>query len=194
MPRGGSRKGERRGGAKGGERSIGRPPGTGGPNFTPKLGVHGRKRGVASAMTIEREEKMRALVGAIDLLPKDVMLSAMRYFSEVADQYRSVMNANLGQAAAVAADRAAAEQYERAAADAELTFRRYLMDACDIAYKVAPYCHARLMGMVNDPTANMAGTGFDMLRGILNEIAEHSRGSMLIEHQPEEQTMAEADR
>lgn len=192
MPRGGSKKGEHRGNAKG---KGGRPEGTGGPNFTPRLGLSGTdKRRPVTPLSAEREERMRMLVGASDLLPKDVMLSAMRYFSDVANQYREVMTANLAAAAQVAAEPEKAAVYEGAAAQAEVRFLTYLRDACDVAYKVAPYCHARLMGVVNDPAANMAGTGFDMLRGILNEIAEHSRSSpMVIEHQPE-QTLAEADR
>ena len=192
MPRGGSKRGEKRGNAKG---KAGRPEG---PNFTAN-GMSGqpRKRRAMTPLAVDREERMRFLVSgpASDLLPKDVMLSAMRYFSDVANQYRAVMEANLAEAARNAADRATAQVYEDAAAGAEITFRSYLREACDVAYKVAPYCHARLMGVVNDPNANMGGTGWEMLTGILKEIEERER-MVVIENgpQPREQTLAEADR
>lgn len=188
MPRGGSKRGEHRGGAKG---ERGRPPG---PRFDPAKGVVGRgprQKHAKSLLSVQREENMRVLLNS-GIMPKDVMLSAMRYFQDAADQYRAVMQANLMEAVKFAGEPAKAEVYENAAAAAEARFTYYLREACDVAYKVSPYCHARLMGVVNDPAALNQGTGYEIIFGILKEIESEARSQpMVIEHQPQ---MAEEDR
>lgn len=189
MPRGGSKRGEHRGGAKGGK--LGRPPG---PTFKPSKGVVGlgRKKHAKSLLSIEREENMRVLLDT-GVMPKEVMLSAMRYFADVASQYQAVMSANLMQAAMIAAEHEKSKVYEEAAAAAEQRFTYYLREACDVAYKVAPYCHARLMGLVNDPAVLNTGGGHDLIRGILKEIEDSARAlPMVIDHRADE-GMAEAE-
>lgn len=185
----GSRKGERRGGAKPGHvrksakppaltKRAGRPPGA---KNKPKLAAVDpevvmilNKR--LSVATKERELEMYFTVtGRRERLPKDVLLSAMRYFEESAIEYSEVLRANLA-AAALASSPEAQALMSAAVAAAEGQVDKYISMAADVAFKAAPFVHPRLAALITNPGGDRsAGTLLEILMRDLDEAGKPAR-------------------
>lgn len=190
---GGSRKGERRGGAKPGHvrksakpavapavaaaRKAGRPPGARNkPKYGPDpevLLILNKRRSVVEK---ERELEMYfTVVGRRERLPKDVLLSAMRYFEESAIEYSQVLRANLD-AAAQAKGPEAQALMEAAVAAAEGQVDKYVSMAADVAFKAAPFVHPRLAALLTNPGGDKsAGTLLELLMRDLDEAGKPAR-------------------
>jgi len=191
----GSRKGERRGGAKPGhirktakpvvpdpaaavKRKAGRPPGARNkPKLSaidPEVALILNKRIAVS--TKERELEMYFTVtGRRERLPKEVLLSAMRYFEESAIEYSEVLRANL-EAAARAEGPDAQAVMAAAVASAESQVDKYVSMAADVAFKAAPFVHPRLAALMTNPGGDKsAGTLFEMLMRDLDEAGKPAR-------------------
>jgi hypothetical protein len=110
MPRGGSKKGERRGGAKpknerspfvkGHKLATGRPKGSPNkPKFDPHVAAVLNNDQISVAERERRIETYFAITGRRVRMPREVMLDAMRFFEEQAIEYHDVMAANMELAA-----------------------------------------------------------------------------------------------
>lgn len=187
---GGSRKGERRGGAKPGHvrksakpppaatKRAGRPPGAKNkPKLSPidpEVALILNKR--LSVATKERELEMYFTVtGRRERLPKEVLLSAMRYFEESAIEYSEVLRANLA-AAAQAKGPEAQAILSAAISAAEGQVDKYVSMAADVAFKAAPFLHPRLAALITGSGGDRsAGSLFDMLMRDLDEAGKPAR-------------------
>lgn len=194
----GSRKGERRGGAKPGhirksakppeplvavKRKAGRPPGS--PNKTKPLVDSEVVRILSKRTSIvakDRELEMYfTVIGRRERLPKDTLLSAMRYFEECAIEYSEVLRANL-EAAGRATGPQAQATMAAAVAAAEAQVDKYVSMAADVAFKAAPFVHPRLAALMTNPGGDKsAGTLFEMLMRDLDEAGKPAR---YIDHDP----------
>ncbi len=193
----GSRKGERRGGAKPGhirksavptspiaaaKRKAGRPPGA---RNKPKLMAvdpevaHLLNKHISVA-TKERELEMYfTVVGRRDRLPKEVLLSAMRYFEETAIEYSQVLRANLESAAAAKGPDAQA-LLNAAISAAEAQVDKYVAMAADVAFKAAPFVHPRLAAVITNPGGDKAaGT---LLEQLMRDLDEAGKPARYIDH------------
>lgn len=174
----GSKKGERRGGAKPRDptAAIGRKSGI---RFDPQKGVIAKHR---RKMTQERERQMDYMIaGNIDLMPRDAMLSAMRYYADRAKEELDLNRANM---AIVAKTPAEAKELQAVVDAGEGRIGYYLDKTVDVAYKVAPYMHPRLAAIAvrGETSSVMSG-----LRALLDEIDEESRAeAKTIEHSSRE--------
>lgn len=183
----GSKRGEHRGNAKPGrKRKISQVDGAQKPNkikmtkvdlipFANRVkGQHGKRRSV-----LERENEMHFLItGHAELLPREAMLKAMRYFFQKAQSFLIL--------AEDAAERKPAspkekEELEKTIATAEAQVERYFLMGSDIAYKVAPYIHPRLSAIAVAP-ANAESK--DLFTLLLEEIDAQGRERRMrvIEH------------
>lgn len=203
MPRGGSKRGERRGGRKKGQGNqptlasllkivvpekpkVKRErapkeaqPGAAAPQPAPR----GRPPGSTSMKTRERELEINMLIAGVDmdLLPREVMLKTMRYFLQQAENY-AIDVARWNEVDPPT------EESMRMATAAEYKLERYLILAGDQAYKCAPYMHARLAAIQHVGGSDRSPT--TVLGQLLSEIDAASRGK-LIEHDPGEFAEAE---
>ena len=119
-------------------------------------------------------------------LPREVMLSAMRYFEETAIEYMDVLKANMdAELEAIKANNPILiAQAAQGVAIAENRLREYISMAVDVGYKVAPYCHARLQAVLIN-----AGDGekpLNAIRQLFADIDEAGRPSRFIEHDANE--------
>lgn len=197
---GGSRKGERRGGAKAGhirksakppvptptlKRLAGRPKGARNkPKYGPDpevLQILNKRTSVAAK---EAEVEMYFTVtGKRTRLPKDVLLSAMRYFEESAIEYSQVLQANI-RAAGEAKGPEAQALMSAAVAGAEAQVDKYVSMAADVAFKAAPFIHPRLAALLTNPGGDKAaGTLLDLLMRDLDEAGKPAR---YIDHDADE--------
>lgn len=186
----GSRKGERRGGARPGhirksakpavlvaKRKAGRPPGARNkPKYGPDpevLLILNKRTSVAAK---EAELEMYFTVtGKRDRLPKDVLLSAMRYFEESAIEYSQVLQANI-RAAGEAKGSEAQALLSAAVAGAEAQVDKYVSMAADVAFKAAPFVHPRLAALLTNPGGDKsAGTLLELLMRDLDEVGKPAR-------------------
>jgi hypothetical protein len=143
MPRGGSKKGERRG---------------------------GRRAGVPNRRTEEKRREIAIVLGKADLtvLPREVMLQAMRHFFEMSLTAHAEVNRLIG------------EGDLPAAATAELKFERYMILAGDMAYKAAPYLHARLQAvMLSTPQDRPPASAIAELLKEINATMREPRGMLI---------------
>lgn len=187
----GSKKGERRGGARPGH--IRKTP--------PRHSFGGRKKGSKNKPKIdpevvrilnkrvpvaarERELEMYFTVtGRRTRLPKDVMLSAMRYFEENAIEYSEVLRANMD--AEARADTPEARAVLGAAvAAAEGQVDKYLAMAVDVAYKAAPFMHPRLAALITNPGGDRNAA--DLLQLLMSDLDEAGKPARFIDHDPGE--------
>ncbi len=122
------------------------------------------------------------ITGRPDLMPREGMLEAMRYFFDVAREYLVILKSNLQLRPESAEDTGAVN---RAITHAESQVERYYVMASDIAYKVAPYVHARLSAMA--VVGNTAGA-MDIMQHLLEDIEkdERERSMLTIEHRQSE--------
>lgn len=189
---GGSKKGERRGGAKPGhvrksakpavvvaeKRRAGRPKGSTNlpkPRIDPEVMLILNKRGQSIADRNKELEMYFTIVGRRERLPKDVLMSAMRYFEESAIEYSEVLRANL-EAAARAQGPDAQATLAAAVAQAEGQVDKYISMAADVAFKAAPYVHPRLQATFTNPGGDKsASTLFDMLMRDLDQAGKPAR-------------------
>lgn len=147
MPRGGSKKGEHRGGAR-----MGRPPGS--------LNKSTREQMQTIAIALGKAE--------LTILPREVMLQAMRHFFEMALTAHTEVNRLIG------------EGDQAAAATAELKFERYMILAGDMAYKAAPYLHARLQAvMLSTPQDRPPASAIAELLKEINATMREPRGLLI---------------
>lgn len=189
----GSRKGERRGAADpnhirrtAAPAKQRKPKALGG---VPKVGSAG---GLASIINrprvgpaqMERDVEAYFLIsGKRERLPKDIMLSAARYFEETAIQYSRVLAANM-QAAAQAVEPADRLVLEMAVRDAEGVVDKYVAMAADTAMKVAPYMHAKLAALITAPGNEK--TNSSLLSMLMRDLDEAGKPARYIEHIPGE--------
>ena len=185
----GSRKGERRGGAKPGRaKTGGRGPGR--PNKPKPLDalmaldtrvIHKAK------LQIEAERELYLLaIGDRARMPKEVMLSAMRYFEEVALEYMGVLRANMDAELEAIKSKDTARMIDAAhgVRYAEDRLREYISMAVDVGYKVAPYVHARLSAILVNPGAN--DQPLNAIRQLMRDIDEAGRPARYIDHDASE--------
>lgn len=210
MPRGGSKRGEKRGGAKPSvlrvkkaDKSVdpstpkkprkvppphdnqngGRRYGSHSkPTFDPQVGVLLTKH--RSPLKREQELEMYFMItGKRMRMPKEVMLDAMGYFEDRAVQHVQVAYANL-EMAEQAETPEARQLYNEAAMLEEQRAREYLVTATDVAYKVAPFVHPRLSAIMTNPGANDSPT--TLLATLMRELDEAGQPPRYIDHQAEE--------
>jgi hypothetical protein len=195
----GSKKGERRGGAK--PRIVRKPKSSMGRGFGTGAGrKDGRNKPKPDAVaqkaigeilnrhiTVGQKEKaMEAYLLATGhrmRLPKEVMLTAMRYFEETAIDYGEVLRSNLMLSAAAQTDEARAI-YEAAIDAAEMRLREYLTQAVDVAYKVAPFVHPRLAALITNPGSEQ--NPLNAVAMLFKELDEAGRPPQYIDHDPGE--------
>jgi hypothetical protein len=195
MP-GGSKKGERRGGAKPGRiqkdkiprvagtiKRGGRPPGSGNKSkFDPALGVILNKR--QDPLKKEQELEMYFLaVGRRMRMPREVMLDAMRYLEETGIQWAETVKENMKLLAACK-DQKEREPFEQAITFAETRVREYILLAVDVAYKAAPYCHARLAALITNPQDDR--NPLNAVAMLFKELDEAGRPATYIDYDPAE--------
>jgi hypothetical protein len=195
----GSRKGERRGGARPGHvRKTAKPPAPDAAQSKRKAGrpfgsktkpkhvidpevllILNRRTSLESR---QREVEMYFMVtGKRERLPKDVLLSAMRYFEESAIEYSQVLRANLEEAAKADTPEAQA-LLSAAVAAAEGQVDKYVSMAADVAFKAAPFVHPRLAALMTNPGGDRsAGSLLDLLMRDLDEAGKPAR---YIDHDP----------
>lgn len=186
----GSKKGERRGGAKVGKRGKGTPRGGRGANtpnkikidLTPKEPTTVRGKG---RLTEERENYMLTLITGNNgrntgMLPKEVMFEAMHYFLDLARTYGDLVRAN---AALVPETEDQRAQLDLLVTRYQNETDKYFIMAADVAFKAAPFYHAKLAAVAmlgtNDPNKQ------DTITDILKEIDRESRAKT-IEHRSSE--------
>lgn len=186
----GSRKGERRGAADpnhirktAAPAKARKPKPLGG---VPKLGSVGLARMVnrprVGPEQMERDVEAYFLIsGKRERLPKDIMLSAARYFEETAIQYARVMQANMVAAAQAqkVEDRVVLEMAVR---EAEGAVDKYVAMAADTAMKVAPYIHAKLAALITAPGNEK--TNATLLSMLMRDLDEAGRQAKYIDHVP----------
>jgi hypothetical protein len=186
----GSRKGERRGAADpnhirktAAPAKARKPKPLGG---VPKLGSVGLARIVnrprVGPEQMERDVEAYFLIsGKRERLPKDIMLSAARYFEETAIQYARVMQANMVAAAQAqkVEDRVVLEMAVR---EAEGAVDKYVAMAADTAMKVAPYIHAKLAALITAPGNEK--TNATLLSMLMRDLDEAGRQAKYIDHVP----------
>ena len=186
----GSRKGERRGAADpnhirktAAPAKARKPKPLGG---VPKLGSVGLARIVnrprVGPEQMERDVEAYFLIsGKRERLPKDIMLSAARYFEETAIQYARVMQANMV-AAAQAQNVEDRVVLEMAVREAEGAVDKYVAMAADTAMKVAPYIHAKLAALITAPGNEK--TNATLLSMLMRDLDEAGRQAKYIDHVP----------
>ena len=186
----GSRKGERRGAADpnhirktAAPAKARKPKPLGG---VPKLGSVGLARIVnrprVGPEQMERDVEAYFLIsGKRERPPKDIMLSAARYFEETAIQYARVMQANMVAAAQAqkVEDRVVLEMAVR---EAEGAVDKYVAMAADTAMKVAPYIHAKLAALITAPGNEK--TNATLLSMLMRDLDEAGRQAKYIDHVP----------
>lgn len=186
----GSRKGERRGAADPNHiRKTAAPAKQRKPKplgGVPKLGSVGLARIVnrprVGPEQMERDVEAYFLIsGKRERLPKDIMLSAARYFEETAIQYARVMQANMVAAAQAqkVEDRVVLEMAVR---EAEGAVDKYVAMAADTAMKVAPYIHAKLAALITAPGNEK--TNATLLSMLMRDLDEAGRQAKYIDHVP----------
>lgn len=195
----GSRKGERRGGAKPGhirksaappvpdpvKRKAGRPK-----------GAKNKPKGLAADLNIskilarrtvaDRElhlEMYRTITGASFRMPKEVLLDAMRYFEHNAVQYAEVLQANL-QREAGAQTVEERQVFGDAVSAAEGQVDKYVAMAADVAFKAAPFFHAKLAALITAPGNEQ--TNQTLLQLLMRDLDEAGRPTRFIDHRPDE--------
>lgn len=114
-------------------------------------------------------------------LPKDVMLTAMRYFEETAIDWGEVLRGNLVKSAMAESDEERAV-YEAHVAAAENRLREYLTMAVDVAYKAAPYVHPRLAALITNPGNEQ--NPLNAVAMLFKELDEAGRPPTYIDHDP----------
>lgn len=135
-------------------------------------------------LTEERERYMHALITGsagrnAEMLPKEVLFEGMHYFLDLARTFADLVRAN---------SRLEVEAGQRPALDLLIaryqaeTDKYYIM-AMDVAFKAAPFYHAKLAAVAmlggNDPNKR------DTISEILDEIDASSRAKV-IEHRSSE--------
>lgn len=186
MPRGGSRKGERRGAAKFAGHAVGEAVKTIG-SFENKR----HKRGEVAVMrvserTLKREDMLADLLKTAKSFPqpKERMHQAMTYAFRMAESWQRLMETN--QALAVqATDPATIKDFEKIIAEAESKVMAYLREGVSWAAQAAPYYHPRLSAAVS-MGGNFEDGPFAAIKSILDEIAGNSRPVQVIEHKADE--------
>lgn len=147
MPRGGSKKGERRG---------------------------GRKKGTQNKATQERTQEVAIALGKAELsiLPREVMLAAMRQFFEMA----MTAHAEVTRLLAIPDD----DDAKAEAVGMEGKFEKYLVLAGDMAYKAAPYLHARLQAIhLSTPQDRAPASAIAELLKEINATMREPRGLLI---------------
>lgn len=182
----GSKKGERRGGAKPGrQKTGGRTKGVGNrPKFDPVAGLNTAAH--RSRLQLEEEQEMYMVAtGDRERLPRDVMLSAMRYFERTAMEYMGMLQSNMEAelAAIKSGDVVKIDMAARGVVFAENRLREYILMAVEVGYKVAPYVHARLSAIA---VADASQTPLNAVRQLLKDIDEVGRHARYIDHDPSE--------
>lgn len=108
---------------------------------------------------------------ARDIQPRELMLKAMRYFDGLAEEHLRMAEWVLAQLTTMTAEQLV--QADDKIAMIEARVREYYLIAVDIAYKAAPYVHARLSAVqltgANEGPIEVIGT-------LLKEIDEANRG------------------
>lgn len=144
MPRGGSKKGERRG---------------------------GRKPGSRNKATEERMQEVAIALGKaeIGIMPREMMLQGMRHFFEMAMTCHAEVNRLLAEA-----ENGGPGELRELAVQAEARFEKYMILAGDLAYKAAPYLHARLQaihvsGGQDKPQANVIAALLQEINSTMRE-------------------------
>ena len=187
----GSRKGERRGAADPNHiRRTAAPAKQRKPKALGGVAKVGSAGGLASIINrprvgpaqMERDVEAYFLIsGKRERLPKDIMLSAARYFEETAIQYARVMQANMVAAAQAqkVEDRVVLEMAVR---EAEGAVDKYVAMAADTAMKVAPYIHAKLAALITAPGNEK--TNATLLSMLMRDLDEAGRQAKYIDHIP----------
>ena len=190
----GSKKGEKRGGAKGkrhwtpnpniaSANLAGRPKGS---KNKPKVAIdHEVMQILNSRRTEVAKERLLQdyflVTGQSDRMPKEIMFSASRHFEQTAVAYYDVMQANLASAAAARTPQER-EMYNNAALEAESRVKDNLLLAVDVAYKGAPYSHARLSAIMTNPGSG--DSHVTILATLLRDLDEAGRPARYIDHEP----------
>lgn len=205
----GSRKGERRGAADPNHiRKTAAPPRLGNPKFKKgmaKVAGSGRKKGSLNKKPppegwavpelvalinrrsvgpekMQRDVEMYFLItGKRERMPREVLLSAMRYFEETAIDYAGVLRANL-QAEAAAETAEARRVLGAAVADAEGRVDKYVAMAADVAMKAAPYLHPKLAALITAPGNDKSNA--TLLSMLMNDLDEAGKPARYIDHDP----------
>lgn len=195
----GSRKGERRGGAKPGKRHW-----VSNPDLN-KPGVRGNRKGVKDKPRVEIAKEVMAILasksevatkeqklehyfiasGKRMRMPKEVMLCAMAFYEETAIEDVELMQANLA-CAAQAESKEARDMFLTAAELFEGRVRLNLTNAVDVAYKVAPFVHARLSAIITSPGSTDNPT--NILSLLLRDLDEAGRPARYLDHEPQADT------
>lgn len=175
MPRGGSKKGERRGNARKREDT---------PNGIMKAAV-ARKPGAPKTSVSKIEENVfvsqviHGIRSADDMTPKQVMLDNMHHFQNAAYQYEAMILHFLHAQPDTEETRQAIRGYE-------MEVERNRRIASDEAYKVAPFIHPRLAAIA---VRGDLGHGDDIVQIMLDEIDKKNREHpMVIEHLPQKKS------
>lgn len=196
MPRGGSKKGERRGGAKKrgdfatrfkpGHKSPGRPKGATdlARRHDPEVSRILNHRTMSPAQREQQMETYFLVTGQRLRMPREVMLDAMRYFENTAIEYHDVLQQNLNLAGAEP-DETRRQIYEQHVVAAEGRMRDNLALAVDVAYKVAPFVHPRLAAVVTNPGSD-AKNPMNVLALLMQEIDEAGKPPRFIDHDANE--------
>lgn len=181
MP-GGSKKGERRGNARK----------RGSPHEKPRDIIeetisHSPKKQGDRGLGIEKVERRiqiaRIIHGhsssVLDMVPKDVMLAAMRYSMQAVSDWVDYL--------AQVSSLPPSEANNRLVAHAESEIERLYDKAGDHAFKLAPYIHPRLSAVAI--AAGQGDSPASVMQQLLDELDERQRAEpMLIEHRPSKKT------
>lgn len=117
-------------------------------------------------------------------LPKEAMLSGMRYYLEQWRDYCNLITANMSLAAQAHTPKAQKAFEDQIAVD-EVNRDRYWLMALDAARNAAPYCHARLQAIAL--AGDTPDGPYEAVKSILAEIEGMARGQpMVIEHMRDE--------
>lgn len=186
----GSRKGERRGGRKAGVEPKPRTPKV--KAETPREKHYDKNRNAPR----RTEEYYREITRAMDpnaaaaIEPREVMLEAMRYFHGKAMDERAMIQGLVQQLPAIPADSPQWPAVNSMLQEAEGRAERQHVLAADMAFKVAPYVHAKLSSV---EFTGKDGAPIDIIHTLLVDITKAASGSpswmqeadgKLIEHSP----------
>lgn len=172
----GSKKGERRGGKRAGSGPMSaqkapRAPTPAGPVVN---SMAGKKTSPNRKATEEYYRSVVAVVSGEDARhrePRELMLKTMRYFEDLGDQHVQMCNWLLAQLKTLTPEKQA--EMDTQLEYVERKIREFYLLATDVAYKCAPYVHARLSA-VQVTGANQGP--IEVVGMLLKEIDEANRG------------------
>jgi hypothetical protein len=188
----GSKKGERRGGRKAGVEPKPHAPKTAVKKETPRDKHYDRQRGTPKRTEEYYREITRAMdpVAAKEIEPRDVMLDAMRWFHDKTVTDRQMLKQIVEQLPMVPESSPQWPAINDMLSATESRIERNLVLSTDMAFKVAPYVHAKLASI------EMSGPDkrpIEIIQTLLVEIAEINKdrpswmqeSTQTIEHIPQ---------